>query len=193
MQRRRLVSSIALLALSARIEAQVPPKEITLAELQGAVVDATIIWAGSVRHSTNGVFQAENQWQWRVEIGPGTTIRTSLRREVRAEGQVGTLNYAGTNAIGRLTLNPNRDGARAAVWALQANTLTHRRVFEVGARIVRITFVRNGPHLRCTIRGSYLTESGAGNVKSKDPFRAGYVELLNMKQTSSSCRVSKAQ
>jgi len=89
-------------------------------------------------------------------------------------------------------MTPEAIGARAAVVTLEGNTLIFLRVFEKGGRIVKIMLNRIGSGLGCSAAGSYVQEVGAGNPKAKAPkVMGGHYELIGMKQTSSTCRVSK--
>jgi hypothetical protein len=163
---------------------------IGINDLDGVTIDATIGWAGQVRWSVdNAVYPAGLKWTWRVEIGPGGTVSTFLTREVRGGGMAKTTNFSGSSVIGRPKQGSNAQSVRTDVWTYRENTLTLLRVFDRGGQIVHIKLARDASGLRCTIRGSFATEVGAGSLKTKNLFGPGHLETLSMKQTLSACRV----
>lgn len=187
-------SCFFLLAWCTAVHAQQGDKtsDIGLGDLQGSAIHASINWAGRSRWSENNkVYAGENRWRLKVEIGEKGLGSTSLTREVRGAGRVAVYNYSGSGYIGQVSTRANRDGAGASVWSYKDNTLTFLKVFERGGRIVEIKLARTGHELACTLHGAYLKENGASNVKVKNPFGPGYIEVLSMKQTSSTCRISK--
>ena len=187
-----MIACSATAPAQSQSEPQVHGQEITLDELNGVTVNATIAWSGTVRWSGNNlVYPAHNKWRLKVVFGPGGTASYHLTRELRgAGGKVATHTFSGTGMAGRPNLKGDRDGAGASVWSYENNTLTSLKVFEQGGRVVVIKFARTASGLSCTLRGNYVGEIGAGNVKTKNQFGPGYIQQLSMKQTSSTCQAS---
>ena len=169
-------------------------QEITIDDLRGIIINITVMYSGRIRWSVDNIVRTHRLHQKiRAQIGPGGSIRWTVRLDSWADGKPFVYSPdVRSGIIGRSDTGPTSTGARAAVWTFDRNTLTLLRVFERGGRILRIAFDRIGSGLNCTATGSFLQELGAGNPKFRDPSgKGGYHELIGMKQTSSTCRVSK--
>jgi len=193
--------SLAVFLVSARAQSFAQPQppsgsgqEITIDNLQGTIISAVIEYSGRVRWSGDNIVRPlRHNWRLKMQIDQGGSFKSTADTESWVAGRKFTEHFPSQlGSIGRPNTKPERIGARAAVMTLEGNTLTLLRVFERGGRIVKIMLSRIGSGFGCTATGTYVQEIGAGNPKAKAP-RAlgGHYELIGMKQTSSTCRVSK--
>ena len=193
---RALCCMLLTLALPgvAQAQDQRPPQykvhKITLDDLKGTTLDATISWIGQARWlKNNEAYAGEDKWQWTINIGSDASLNDNIVREARTGGYVKTRNYAHAGVIGRPKVGP--EGKQAGLWTLQDNILTGVTVYRIGARIARFALARSAAGLTCRLTVSYVREVGKGHATAANPFGAGEVEIVSMKQTSSTCGVSK--
>jgi hypothetical protein len=171
-----------------RAEAQAVAKAITIEELRGAAITATIAWTGRVRWLKNNTeLDGKDRWRWTVQIGPEGSISGDLLRHARTGRYATTVNYPHSAIVGK----PDVRGRRADLWTFNANTLTVLTTYKVGGTIAKFVFVRCKSGLACSFHHSYLRESGAGQAMALNPFGVSDIQIVTIKQTSSTCRVRK--
>jgi hypothetical protein len=204
MMRVLAVVLILLAAASAPIRAQSPAQpqsepqgaekaqgqEISIEALQGVAISGVVNYTGRFRtHLGEGT--SNIVWNFRLRIGPGSAVSMSHTRNVRWQTKEGpktaSLSKSATGTIGL----PKQTSDGAALWLLEANTLVLLKVFEVGGNSTKITLARRGSGLSCSVTAPMVREVGAGASKTKAAV-GGKVEMLDIRQTSSSCRVDKA-
>ena len=163
-------------------------QEVTLERLQGATISGVVNYVGRFR-THSGESTSTIAWNYRLKIGPGSAVNMSATRNVHWQTKDGpktaSLSKSRAGTIG--VPKQHEDGA--ALWLLEGNTLVLLRVFEVGGIAMRITLTETGPGLGCSVTAPMAREVGAGQTKTQAAV-GGKVEMLSMRQTSSSCRVS---
>jgi len=200
----RLFSGLLLLfaALPALAQAQpatppgkAPPnaqpegKAISIEDLQGVTISGVVNYAGRFRTNL-GESTSTIVWNYRLKVGPGPAVAMSYTRNVHWQAKDGpktaSLSKSLTGTIGV----PREAGKEATLWLLDGNTLVLLRVFEVGGVAMRIALTQKGSDLSCSATAPMARETGAGNTRTQAAV-GGKVEMLSIRQTSSSCRVSK--
>jgi len=191
-------------------------EEITIDDLQGAVITFAVAFTGSTRWSGDNIIgPTQQKVRSRMQIGPGESFRWSGVTETQIAGRWYSEHGSGSGIIGRPGTKPairnstelrtrsnpslpneelklkKKFSARAGLVTLEGNTLTVIRVFERGGRTFGIKLSRIGSHLSCTATGLYFREVGVGNPRDEAPVQGGYREYIGMKQTSSTCRVTR--
>jgi hypothetical protein len=200
--RRTLFIALALMVLPEhpRAQAQLQPKpeikiephEVTIGDVQGKIISGVIVYSGRIRWSGDNVIRPYRQdWRFNIRIGEQASIRWTLTVTSRAGENSRTRNYNHSATIGRPDQKSEATGARAVVWAFDNSALTLLRVFEAGGRTVKIAFAPTASGLTCVASSAYAQEVGAGNPKVSAEERGGYYEFIGLKQTSSTCAVSK--
>lgn len=170
-----------------------PAWAITLDELQGVTIQAVNTYSGSFRNNFGtapGRFEARTQ----ATIGPGAAIKVTATCNTWIETpkglKTGRLNRSNSGFIGTPQQASDRSGN--FLWVLDGDTLIRLRTFETGGNLLKITIAKTNGGLTCTAQSPILQEVGAGNPKDTAAMAGGgKVEILSVKQTGSSCRVSK--
>lgn len=177
-------------ATEAEAAAKAETQEISIAALQGVSISGVVNYAGRFRtHLGEGASTIASSF--RLKIGPGATAAMSHTRKVswqRKDGpKTASISKSATGTIGL----PKQTGDGAALWLLEGNTLVLLKVFEVGGTAMRIALKQRDMGWSCSVTAPMAREVGAGATKTKAAV-GGKVEMLDIRQTSSSCRVNKA-
>jgi len=172
-------------------------EEIGIDDLQSTIITFDIGFTGHTRWSGDNIVRPmQFKQRFKVYIGPGGSISWTTDENGRVSGSWYSgpeLHLSYSALIGRTDTKPEKFGKRAIVWTLEGNILTYLRVFERGGKIVKIMLSRSDSSLGCAVTSAYLQEVGVGNpmIKAGRQKQGGYREYIGMKQTSSTCRVSK--
>jgi len=190
MHRAHAAEQIALALALGSIATPALSQPVTFADLQGATIEATVVYQ-QVRRRDGQVLSGETRQSWRTVIGPGDAIQSTTSQTSSSER--GTRTSA--PRTGSFTLGKPRTvfdlGGGDAVWAFTNGTLNYLRTYRGAGGYKRtFTFTRAGGGLNCSVRTAFARETGVGRIDLESPF-GGRVEILSSKQVSSSCRVSK--
>jgi hypothetical protein len=184
---KRLVCSIAFfMAGSPASVAQ----DISLEELQGVTIATVIKFTGHFKKE-RGEGPGYITHRILTKIGPGDAIKSTLRREVIAVTPVGNKSAVLERSVAGAISRPGQSDLGAFLWVLKGNSLVLLRTQEVGAQMMTITFSRSSSGLTCSVEAALAREVGAGPGTTTSAF-SGKVIQHSMKQTSSTCSVSKA-
>lgn len=185
---RALLPAALLTALPAAAEAQT----VTYAELEGAVVQASVTYH-QVRRSDGEDVSGLVRQDWRFVIGSGeriqyeSTITAFFRRGSRSSTP-----ETGTARLGRPGQTAQHGGGDG-VWVFANGTLTFLRTYRGEGGYKRsIHFSRSPSGYSCTIKTAFARENGRGAIRFTSPVDGGRVEMLSAKTVSSSCRVAKS-
>ncbi len=95
--------------------------------------------------------------------------------------------------LGKVVEPGNLDGGQA-VWMFENGALTTLRIYGNAGGFKRtIIFARDGDAFTCKIDAAYLREDGVGRVAFRSAVDNVPTTILNSKQVSSSCKVSKVR
>ncbi len=164
-------------------------EDVSLEDLQGAVITTAVEFTGYFKRAT-GQGPGYITQRMRIAIGPGASVKSTFRREVTAKTRAGNKSSALSRSFDGTIGRPGSSDLGSHVWLLQGNSLILLKVMEVGGQASTIAFVRSGSSLTCTVKTANARETGAGKSKTKSVF-SGKVVIVNMKQTSSTCRVTR--
>lgn len=185
---RKLIGVLLLVSVS--VAGPAMAQQVGLKDLQGATISGAINFVGRARVLKNNMEQSgEFDWRFTIAIGPGQAIKGTIATEARTGGKSANRTRTFSGTMGQPSLG-EEGGPKAVLWTLQAGTLTSLRVLGVGAGVVKISLTRSASGLKCVARGSHAREIGAGDTKAISPF-GDRVEVLHIRQASSSCHVTK--
>jgi hypothetical protein len=185
----RVVWLVSGLAFSTPVWSQ---NEVTIADLQGSVIEARVV-RGLVVRKNGREFPVRYQNDFRVVIGPGEQIHyTANAKNYTPSGIRPEKTRAGWSALER-AVPINRDGGGHAVWIFRDSTLMTLRTFKEGGFKRTITFARGSNGLRCTASETYARERGTGPVTMTAETDGVLVTIVSSKPISSTCRVTKKE
>jgi len=175
----------ALVALSNPAWAQA----VTLADLQGAVIQASVTYEIHARWKGREVWNHARDVR-RITIGPGVNGRSESTRTVTNSRGTQTFPSQSTSfVVGQPKAVSNLGGGHI-LWAFDGGELTLLRIYGTGGFKVSFAFARVRGDLVCTIRASYPRETGAGNTEFESA-AGGRFEIISATSTGSTCSVSK--
>jgi hypothetical protein len=158
---------------------------ITLEELQGAQIEATIVYDQVLDfQGRTSSRQIRNDWQ--ISIGQGGSLRTSM-----VPTQVNPSTRTFPTMSGSFTLGTSRSvtslGGGEGLWTFEGGQLIFLRTYREGAYRLIITL---GSGSTCSIHGNFGRENGVGAIEYESQV-GGSMKIRSSKQISSSCRVTK--
>jgi hypothetical protein len=161
---------------------------VELSDLDGVVVEADIHREQEVRRNGR-TFSNRVHQRWKLSID-GKTIE--FTNQATNRGPRGTRKTRPNSAT--FTLDESREvgsrGGGEALWTFADGVLTFVRTFRSGAYRVKFAFARGSDGLTCAVDAAYAREDGRP-IRLRSPFGGGEVTIVDARQTSSSCRVSK--
>lgn len=174
-------------AAPAAAVAQPAAQSITLADLDGSVIEAVIAEYRIVK-SDIGTGPQRAKFVMRVAVGPGDAIKydqtITIHRIKRGDSDTRTHN--GSTKLG--IPHKFRDGN--AVWVLENNALTLLRTLSEGAAMWRFALKRNDKGMSCEVEKPFARENGVGGLQTTSTnFGARNVKFLSVKQESATCKV----
>jgi hypothetical protein len=185
---KRVVLAISLAFLSAPAWGQA----VTLDDLRGAVINVSavheekIIRGGqpmSVQLSTSGQIRVGDSKQITSRFqSSATNLTTGRSRAGQTNTSSGTLDAPSQGAQGYDQL-----------WTFVNGSLVHLRVFSggQGANKMTISFRRTANGLSCSFTMPMAREVGVGRIAKGSAIDNAPIEILEFRQISTSCQVSK--
>jgi hypothetical protein len=165
--------------------------DITIADLQGITVQTSTRHAGTMRNA-KGEAPARIDVRTEVKIGPGSTISSNSTRYVEADTprgvKTGQLHRSHNGEIG--VPKKASDGTGDIVWIVQGNSLIRLRTLESGGHLFKVEFAKSAGGLTCKVDAPFAREVGGGLVKDQGAL-GSKIEILNIRQTGSSCKVTR--
>ena len=167
---------------------------VTPADLEGYAVDTRVIMDQRIRRDGRE-FNVQMHFRAQIAFEPDNVIRfelssTSFGPRGSREAPV----RKGRALLGKVVESRNGDGGQA-VWKFEDGALTTLRIFGNAGGFKRtIHFGRDGADaFTCKSEAAYVREDGVGRVATRAAVDNAPVTILSAKQTSSSCKVSKAR
>jgi hypothetical protein len=191
MQFARLTVSALTISIALLASPSLRAADIALADLQGITVNASIFYAGNFRRADR---EAPGRVEMRsqIKVGPGSAITSDTTRFVTAETPRGTksgqLHRSHNGEIG--VPKKASDGSGDLVWLLQGSSLVRLRTLESGGNLFKIEFTKTPGGLTCKVDAPFAREVGGGLVKDTAAL-GGKMEFLNIRQTGSTCKVTR--
>jgi hypothetical protein len=183
-----IVAALGLLACPIALSAPVPAQPVTLADLEGIIVEANVRREQKVRRPV-GPATVTIQQAWRLSIE--AQQRVEFRIETTAQTPRGT-RKAEPDANALTLEEPQAVGSRGggeALFKFADETLTFIRTFPAGAYRLNFKFARGPAGLTCTVTEAFAREDGKGELKMKSAF-GGEVTVLSTRQLPSTCNVT---
>ena len=157
---------------------------MTLAELQGAVVNLSLVYQEKIIRNGE-VRYPQMQTAGQITFGPNNTL--NLHFQATSAGKTRT--NSGTKTIGK----PGNDAeGNDTVWVFSGGNLTQLRVFGgAGGQMMHISFRRGANGLGCSVSRPMARETGVGRIQKGSSVDGVPIEILEFKLVSSSCQVTK--
>jgi len=196
--RRFSIASFAIgihvaLPLAAQESAQPPTKpalqEITLADLEGLVIDATVVMLRDVETNVSkGQQRATHVWQFRFSAGGEVQYSQSITIVKLAKNESDTRGHRAKSVIGKP--HEFRDGQ--AVLVFEDGKLSLLRTQAEGGGLVEISLLRASSGIGCKFTQAMARENGTGSLATTSTnFGVKWVKFLNSREVSNSCRATR--
>ena len=187
--RRAVALGVVLALLLIALPARALGDTVTFADLADVTIDADVHRVQELRRDGRN-FSSQARQNWQLAIGADNTIDQTVNTTFR--GPQGTRKAAPLSA--RFTLEETRTvlsrGGGQGAWTFADGTLTFVRTFPSGAYRAHFEFARGETGLTCKLNEAFARD-GNKYIELESPF-GGQVTILNSKQESSDCKVSKA-
>jgi hypothetical protein len=162
--------------------------DVTLADLDGAVIEATTV------HDQVGVLNGTRLpnrlvQDRKITIGPGPTLQNTIVDTISSERGTRVRQISGTFTINK-PMEIGSYGGGHGVYIFANGSLTFLRTHQSGGFKSEITFHRSSAGLTCSIGWGFARENGTGEVEISAAI-GGSWKLVSSKQISSSCRVTR--
>jgi hypothetical protein len=161
------------------------------AELEGIALQAEISMDQTVRRQGR-TGSANVTQRWKLTVEPDRTV--SFTMDATARTPRGT--RKADPARGVFTLDEPRQvrsrGGGEALWKFSDGKLTFLRTLPAGAFRVSFALERAGDRLTCKVDAGYAREDGRGPIRLESPFGGEEITIVNAKQVSSNCKLSRA-
>jgi hypothetical protein len=162
---------------------------VTLAELQGAVIESTVAHKAVVKRKGEEV-QQQVQVYVRLVIGPDGKIEDTRAKTFQTSGGQ---SHQGRTATALSTLEHpryvNSLGGGHFVWIFNAGTFTSLRTFASGAYKRDIVISHAAGGFTCTSKESYAREQGVNSVEHASDSGVA-LTVLSSNQLASTCKVT---
>jgi hypothetical protein len=171
-------------------------KAVTFAELEGSIVDAKIERQQVIRRA-GSTFPVRVQSILKITIGSDGKFDVTWHTVNDTPRGV----FQGKTLSGSVTINQEAKeaskenlGGGVGVWLFSDGTLSSLRTYKAGGAFKRdISFSRTAEGFVCTANEAFAREKGSGPVVFNSPVDDVPVAIVNWKQLSSTCRVSKPE
>jgi hypothetical protein len=194
--RGRKIRSVAatLIAAATAWPAALPAwgQAVTLAELQGAVLDVSAVHQEKMIRNGQTLYPRIHT-TGQVTVGPGDTVTQSFQNTaVFPDGRT----RAGPQRSGTFTLGKPKTTAVGddALWLFSNGSLVRLRVHGrggAGGHKMTIAFRRTPGGLTCAFSMPMARETGVGEIRKDAEIDGSRIQILEFKRISSSCRVAK--
>jgi hypothetical protein len=192
MRKTCFVSSIAsAILLGAGLAPPVWAAGVTLADLEGAVIETSVVYDRTIRLQDQGVIPSRLQHDRTITIGPGGNLHSTLVHNISTPRGPVVRQESGSATIGQPKQIRSLGGGGDAIWIFENGTLTLLRTFRSGAYKMEIVFARGATGISCKMRAPYVRENGTGSIEMASAGNGQNFEVISERQVSSSCRVTK--
>jgi hypothetical protein len=186
--RSRVYRLIACSAYMISLGSSAAGQAITVADLEGAIIEAEIVRAQTVRRDGRTIdLRIRQSWRITVDVDNVVSLKTRTTsygpRRTREEQQSGTYTLDEPQHI------KSRGGGEAA-WTFADQTLTFVRTYPSGARRVTFVFARVSNGLTCAASFAFARQEGGAPVRVKS--LSGHEQtIVRAQQVSSNCKVTQ--
>jgi hypothetical protein len=165
---------------------------VTLADIRGAVIDVSSVAQEKIRRSDR-ILSLQIRTTGQLTVGSGDTVAQSFQSSaIFPDGRTrGGQQRSGTFTLGRPKKTTTGDDA---IWLFSNASLVRLSVHGkggAGGQKMTIAFTRGPDGLRCRFSMPMARESGVGDIRKDSAVDTTPIQILEFKQVSSSCRVTK--
>jgi hypothetical protein len=164
---------------------------VTLVDLEGAVIETSVVYDRTIRLQDQGVVPSRLQHDRTITIGPGGNLHSTLVHNISTPRGLVVRRESGSATIGKPKQVQSLGGGGDAVWIFENGTLTLLRTFRSGAYKFEIAFTRGASGILCKVRAPYVRENGTGSIEMASAGNGQNFEVISERQVSSSCQVTK--
>ena len=179
-----------VLTMTLGLSSHAVAQDIAFADLRDHTITASVIYAQTIRRLDDGrILNNQNRQTVTLKIRPGDLIDQVHNVTIVAPNG----REVGSNATSAtFELNKPRKGRFGEIiWLYDQGNLVRLQTFETGGRRITISFKRSGSGFACSVAAPFAKEEGAGDLKTEAAVGRTKIEILNAKQTSTSCKVAK--
>jgi len=166
---------------------------VTLADLQGSVIDVSAIHHEKIVRGGE-IMLVELHTSGRVTVGAGKAIDSQF--QTTADNQTTGRTRSGPTTSFAGTLDKPGQGTEGndLLWTFINGSLVRLRVFSggAGANKMTISFRRTANGLACRFSMPMAREVGVGRIQKGSQIDQTPIEILEFTLVSSSCQVSKS-
>jgi hypothetical protein len=186
--KRSSIMALAMLLLPALAGSQ--PASITLADLEGAIVEARVTMDQIIEREGRQ-FPTRTHQVTTITFNSGGRIEwSSVSTSDTPRGQ-----RQGPVRSGKTTLGKARDskflGGGQAVWFFEDNALISLRTFaDAGGFKRTVSFTLKDGVISCTANEAHVREEGVGGISFRSAIDDAPIVIISSKQSSSSCKVT---
>jgi hypothetical protein len=182
---------IAWICLSPVVATSARAGSVTLADLEGAVIETSLVYDRTVRLQDQGVIPSRLQHDRKITIGPGANLHNTLVHTISTPRGSVVRQESGSLTIGKAKQIQTLGGGGDAVWIFENGTLTLLRTYRTGAYKMEIVFTRSATGISCKVRAPWARENGTGSIEMSSAGNGQNFEVISARQISSSCRVTQ--
>jgi hypothetical protein len=190
--RYQFVRAVRPLLLLAAISSPASGQAVTLADLEGALVEVRFLRQQTISREGR---ELSNQFQndLKIEIGPADTIRqTNSPTAYTTRGTRTGKTTSGSWTLERPQETPTRGGGHG-IWIFADGTLTFLRTFQGGALKRVFAFTRGAGGLTCTATQTFAREQGVRGIVLDSGIDNVPTVILSTKPISAMCRIKTAK
>jgi hypothetical protein len=167
---------------------------VTPADLEGYAIDTRVVMDQRIRRDGRD-FNVQMHFRAQIAFEPDNVIQFELSSTgFGPRGSRQAPVRKGRALLGKVVETRNGDGGQAT-WMFEDGALTTFRIFGNAGGFKRtIRFERDGADaFTCKADAAYVREEGVGRVATRSAVDNVPFTILSAKQTSSSCKISKAR
>jgi hypothetical protein len=164
---------------------------VTLADLEGAVIETSVVYDRTIRLQDQGVIPSRLQHDRAITIGPGGNLHSTLVHNISTPRGPVFRQESGSATISKPKQIQSLGGGGDAIWIFENGTLTLLRTYRFGAYKMEIVFTRGPTGISCKARAPWARENGTGSIEMASAGNGQNFEVISARQISSSCRVTK--
>ena len=165
----RLESEFVCAAILAALTTPAWGQAVTLADLEGAVVEASVTYQNRALWRGQPISN-QSRSDWKITMGRDGAGRVESTMTVHNERGSRTTSPSSSSFIAGRPTQTSGQGGGHRVWIFNNGVLTMLRTYISGGFKVSVAFARGAQGLTCTIRAVHAREVGGGNIRRESPF-----------------------
>lgn len=183
-------SALTTAALSLGAVALRAQEAVSLQELEGRRVSATIVKAQIVRREGRDI-PTRHTNNLSIAFGPDGRLVVNNKNTIHGpKGERPGENVTETLVVETPGRTQGRGGG-AGLYVFENGTLTRMRTYASGAFMRKIEFKRTPKGLACTATEVHARENGTGAIRLKSSTDGQMVTIVSSRQISSRCEVAR--